>query len=278
MMKIIYYEKNLTILPNKTVWIIRFDNFFTPNFTLLISKISEALLPNTIGNHIGEGGTFEHFLKEQKNVRFIINGGFNHYRKNFYNWPHQNFNIGDPVGVAKIREHYYEDFLELEDYGFFVQENKNMPWKIIKFNELDKNSKYILSCTPLLIYQGNALSLPYDKMIPLSKNMINPPSFLGHGMESHQRTAVGIKNNELYFILVECNSIENEDGCTLLELQSIGLKLELDSFLNLDGGGSSQFRLWNPGTKSWITNSVAEKDKNRILGHAIVLFDDELNY
>lgn len=277
-MKIIYYEKNLTILPNKTVWIIRFDNFFTPNFTLLISKISEALLPNTIGNHIGEGGTFEHFLKEQKNVRFIINGGFNHYRKNFYNWPHQNFNIGDPVGVAKIREHYYEDFLDIENYGFFVQENKNMPWKIIKFNELDKNSKYILGCTPLLIYQGKAQILPFNKMIPLNKETINPPSFLGHGMESHQRTAVGIKNNELYFILVESNSIENEDGCTLLELQSIGLQLALDSFLNLDGGGSSQFRLWNPSTKSWITNSVAEKDKNRILGHAIVLFDDELNY
>ena len=97
-------------------------------------------------------------------------------------------------------------------------------------------------------------------------------------MESHQRTAVGIKNNELYFILVESNSIENEDGCTLLELQSIGLKLELDSFLNLDGGGSSQFRLLNSDTQSWISNSVAEKDKYRILGHAIVLFDDELNY
>ncbi len=102
-------------------------------------------------------------------------------------------------------------------------------------------------------------------MIPL-KNEVNPPSYLDHGMENHPRTAVGIKNNKLIFIVVE------NIGCTIKELQNIGLILQLDYFLNLDGGGSSQFRLYD--NNQWIQNTVLEKDKTRVLGHALVLFEN----
>lgn len=263
---------NNCLLPNSNVWIIRIPNNFNSHFTLLLSKFSEAISPNTLDNSIGEGTTFQKFLQIQPNVRFIINGGFNHYRKNFYEWPHQNFNIGDPVGITKIRQHYYEDFLDIEDYGFFVQEDKNQPWKIIQLKNLNKTYKYILGCTPLLILNSQPYLLDEKKMIALDKNTINPPSFLGHGLQSHPRTAVGIKDNEIFFIVIQSDT--GEEGATLLELQKIGIQLKLDSLLNLDGGGSSQFLLWNPQSKSWIGNPVSNKDKDRVLGHAIVLFEE----
>lgn len=65
-----------------------------------------------------------------------------------------------------------------------------------------------------------------------------------------------------------------QGGCTLPELQELGLRLELDSFLNLDGGGSSQFRLRGPN--EWVRNRVHPEDENRILGNVIVLFEETL--
>ena len=44
--------------------------------------------------------------------------------------------------------------------------------------------------------------------------------------------------------------------------------------MNLDGGGSSQFRLFENG--QWIQNHVEDEDKNRVLGNVIVLFDESL--
>ena len=67
---------------------------------------------------------------------------------------------------------------------------------------------------------------------------------------------------------------DESGGCTLPELQDIGMKLGLRYFLNLDGGGSSQFRLWHKN--GYIRNHIAPKDEKRILGHVLVLFDESL--
>ena len=48
------YLKNTSILENRTVWIIELENLFSNDKTLLLSKVSEAILPNKKGNHIGE--------------------------------------------------------------------------------------------------------------------------------------------------------------------------------------------------------------------------------
>lgn len=264
----IKYNKNTQILENRIVWIIQLENSFSKDKTLLLSKVSEAILPNTVGNHIGEGSTMNTFLEKQQGVKFIINGGFNHYRKNFYEWTHEKFNIGDPVGLVKIREHYFEDILDIEHYGFFIQEAKNMPWKIVQYEDISKNEKYILGCTPLLLYKGKKIDLPIEKMQPMPIGKINPPSVLGHGLECHPRTAVGIKDNSLVFIVVE--GTDNEGGCTLSKLQEVGYKLGLNAFLNLDGGGSSQFRLFEKD--HWIGNNISAEDMNRVLGNVIVLF------
>lgn len=260
------YSKNNIL--GHSVWTIKILNSFE-HYDLLLSKVSEALNPLTPNNQIGQGGTMLEFLNKQQNALFVINGGFNHYRKNFYTWPHNNFNIGDPVGIVKIREHYYEDFLDINSYGFFVQEKKKSLWKIIKKNELNKSFKYILGCTPLLIFENHKIVLS-DEMKPVDPGVINPPSYLGHGLQKHPRSAVGIKDNYIYFIIVEQNNETN--GCTLLELQDIGSFMKLEYFLNLDGGGSTQFYLHDTSKKEWIHNHILDEDKNRVLGNVIALF------
>lgn len=266
------HVKNTEILSDRNVWIIEIENNFSYEKSLLLSKVSEAIDPNSEGNHIGEGATIDFFLEKQKGVRFIINGGYNHYRKNFYEWHQQNYNVGDPVGLVKIRKHYFEDALDLTNYGFFIQKEKNKPWDIITSDSLLRNEKYILGCTPLLIHNNKEIKLPFNAMTPYPEGKVNPPSILGHGMQNHPRTAVGIKNNSLVFILVEGGGLKG--GCTLQELQEIGIKLELNSLLNLDGGGSSQFRLWNDN--KWVSNYISEEDRNRVLGNVIVLFENSL--
>ena len=151
------------------VWRIEIpNNFSTTGKTLLLSKVSEALNPGGVSNVVGPGGPIAEFLRVQKRVAFIINGGFNHYRKDFYDWPHARFEVGDPVGLVKIRDHYFEDVLDESHYGFFVQEQKGDSWKIVRGEALRKTEKYILGCTPLLIDEGRVLSLPKDKdMLPV---------------------------------------------------------------------------------------------------------------
>lgn len=264
-------EKSVTLLPNRTVWVMQTPNRFDGDYTLLISKVSEAILPNTVGNHVGEGASMDIFLEHQKDTRFIINGGFSHYRKDFYDWTHNTFHVGDPVGVVKIREHLFEDVAEHTHYGFFVQEDKYLPWSIVTHTQLNKKHKYILGCTPLLIYNNEVCDLSACVMEPMKHGVVNPPSYLGHGKQRHPRTAVGVRGGDLVFVLVEGT---NEGGCTLEELQDIGVQLGLEQFLNLDGGGSSQFRYWDGET--WMGNAVDEKDQHRVLGHVLVLFDQQL--
>jgi len=271
----IYYD-NLKISINgkqQNIHITVYEQGINPNLTLLISKVSEAVLPNFENNHIGEGATMDSFIEKQKGVRFIINGGFSHYRKNFYDWHHQNFNIGDPVGLVKIRHHFFEDYVELSHYGFLIQKNKGAKWEIVTQDKITKEEKYILGCTPLLILNNEKLKITDELMSPMKEGTINPPSILGHGLQNHPRTAVGIKENQLYFITIEGN-VPNYVGCTLTELQEIGILLNLDSLLNLDGGGSSQFRL-NTNQKI-LKNNIAYEDESRILGHVLALFDESI--
>lgn len=257
----------------QTVHVIRYNQLDNHDLTLLISKASEAIRPKDHDNLVGDGSTIDGIIQSQKGVRFIINAGFNHYRKNFYSWKDQSFNIGDPVGLVKIRDALYEDYIDIQHYGFLTQKNKGDAWSIQDLNTLDRDSKYILGCTPLLIYQNSPLPLPTNEMIPVTGGAINPPSFLGHGLQNHPRTAVGVIGQELVFVLVE-NKPDGSGGCSLIELQELGISLKLESMLNLDGGGSSQFRLMTDS--GVISNYVLDEDQHRVLGHALIIFDESL--
>lgn len=247
------------------VWTVSVNNNFeNNNFTLLISKMSEALDPDNPLNLKGAGGTFEDFIKSQKNVVLLVNAGFNHYRQQFYDWPHSKYKVGDPVGFVKIRHHIFKDWLEPTGYGFFVQKSKGDPWDIVTLNEVTLNLKYILGCTPLLIMDRAKMDISSLNMNPVGLGVINPPSYLGHGLARHPRTAVAIKGDHILFIIAEA------PGLSLIELQNLGIALKVDKMLNLDGGGSSQFRLFENNT--WIKNAVTVEDTHRVLGHVFALF------
>jgi hypothetical protein len=241
------------------VHVLEWQQEINPDLTLLVSKVSEA------------GGTFDDFIQNQPDTRLLVNGGFSHYRKDFYRWPHQAFNVGDPVGLVKIRHHFFEDRLTPDLYGFLTQKNKGEEWMIVTEEDVDRNAKYILGCTPLLIQKGLPLQVPESFLQPVPSGTVNPPSVLGHGLERHPRTAVGTKDRTVVFVTIEG---QGGGGCTLLELQGLGLSLGLDAFLNLDGGGSSRFRLITENGP--IESGVEPEDKERILGHVLVLFDRSL--
>lgn len=254
------------------VHLIRYSQKANPNLTLLISKASEALAPNTYDNHIGEGGSINDIIEKQKGIRFIINAGFNHYRKNFYEWEHQDFNVGDPVGIVKIREHFFKDILPVNDYGYLIQKSKNDNWLIVNDSIADLNlHKYVLGCAPHLIQNG--LAVPIKDHSPVPNGVINPPSYLGHSSQVHPRTAVAMIGDDIFFILVE-NNEDGSGGCTLKELQLIGKAFKFQEMLNLDGGGSSQFKLFTDNEV--IDNFILDEDKKRILGHVFIVFDETL--
>lgn len=251
---IIWYDQNLSHL------------------NLVISKASEALNPETALNHTGAGGTLEQLIASQKDLRFIINGTFNHYRKHFYKWDHNNFNIGDPVGYVKIRNLIYEDIALNTLNGFLFLEGKSH-WKIV--GDKPTHSKYILGSRPVLIQDSKAIDISLSEFLNIEQHKITPPSYLIHGPEAHARTAVGNKDDSLGFIVIEGDGANEQKGVTLHELQEFGMTAGFETLLNLDGGGSSRFWLKTEDNLT-IQSSVPEEDKERILGHTLMLFSSKL--
>ena len=244
---------------------VAYDQGANPNLTLLITKMSEALAPMQPGNRNGPGGTMDEFVLAQPGTRFIANGGFNHYRKDFYAWPHQDFNVGDPAGLVKIREHFFCDHQGLDAYGFLVQNEKGGDWRIESRPEnISLSEKYILGSTPLLIHGGEPAPLAPSLMAPVEG--VNPPSILGHGLQKHPRTAVAQSGRRLLFLFAQ--------SATLPEMAQLGQELGCEAMLNLDGGGSSQYRLFDGG--QWLSNPIEPADRGRVLGHALALFDESL--
>lgn len=57
-------------------------------------------------------------------------------------------------------------------------------------------------------------------------------------------------------------------------MAQLGMELGCEAMLNLDGGGSSQYRLFDRG--QWLSNPVEPAERGRVLGHALALFDETL--
>lgn len=243
------------------------------HLNLIASKSSEALSPGVAGNHIGEGGTFEQLVQCQPDLRFIINGTYNHYRKSYYQWHNDNYAIGDPVGLVKIRDKTYHD-LAYNSLNGYLSRGESNHWTITDAPAME--SKYILSSRPLLITDSKEVALPLEEVSPMPAGAVNPPSFLGHALQNHARTAVGAsQDGELVFIVAEGEGAGSSAGISLLALQAFGKHFGLSTLLNLDGGGSSRFWL-RCEDGSTIESAVAEKDESRILGHSLMLFSDKL--
>jgi len=253
--------------PTSIIHVIRYDQHLR-HLKLILSKTSEALQPATSGNHVGDGGTFQQLTETQPDLRFAINGTYNHYRKNFYSWHHDDYLVGDPVGLVKIREHVYNDNPHLKNNGY-LQRLPDKTWVIS--DEVNMTGKYVLSSRPLLIHDSGTVDLPFYEMEAVAVGMVNPPSFLNHGLQRHARTAVGSAGNNLLFIIAESQETPTSQGLTLPELQQVGEYLKLDSMLNLDGGGSSRFWL-KTEDGDILRNRIAPEDEDRILGNMLMLF------
>jgi hypothetical protein len=253
--------------PTTLIHVITYDQLHA-HLKLVLSKASEALQPGVHGNQVGEGGTLHQLIQSQPDLRFTINGTYNHYRKGFYPWHHDDYAVGDPVGLVKIREHLYNDNPHQECNGY-LQRLPDKTWVIA--DEPNMSGKYILSSRPLLIHNREPIMLPLHEMEPLEVGSVNPPSFLNHGLQHHARTAVGSRGTELVFLIAESQETEGSTGLTLPELQEVGTHLRLDSLLNLDGGGSSRFWLRTEEDK-YLMNSTASEDENRVLGNILMLF------
>jgi hypothetical protein len=253
--------------PTSIIHVIRYDQQLT-HLKLVLSKTSEALQPDVPGNHVGDGGTFHELIGSQPDLRFAINGTYNHYRKNFYSWHHDDYLVGDPVGLVKIREHVYNDNPHLE-YNGYLQRRLDKSWVIS--DEANMSGKYVLSSRPLLIHDSSTVDLPFHEMEAVAEGTVNPPSYLNHGLQRHARTAVGTVGSVLMFIVAESQETATSQGLTLPELQQVGEYLKLSSMLNLDGGGSSRFWLKTEGGDI-IRNRTAPDDEDRILGNMLMLF------
>jgi hypothetical protein len=240
---------------------------------LILSKASEALKPRIKNNHMGEGGTFSDIVSTQPDLLFAVNGTYNHYRKDFYPWHHNNYLIGDPVGLVKIRDNYYNDNPHPHHNGY-LQRRLDKTWEIADTPLME--NKYILSSRPLLIHNFETIQLPLEEMNPAPINTITAPSFINHGLQQHARTAVGVKGDNLVFIIAESEETEISKGLTLPELQKVGEHLKLESLLNLDGGGSSRFHLRQESTTKSFYNKTSAEDENRVLGNTLMLFSTHL--
>lgn len=249
------------------VHVITYDQKLT-HLKLILSKTSEALEPNSRDNHTGEGGTLEDLVHTQPDLRFAVNGTYNHYRKEYYQWHHNDYRVGDPAGFVKIRDHLYDDNPH-KAYNGYLQRTLNKTWEIT--DSPDITSKYILSSRPLLIHNGENIVLPLAEMEPAPPNTVTPPSFLHHGLQHHARTAIGVKGDNLLFVIAESEETETSKGVTLPQLQELGSHHGLESFLNLDGGGSSRFWLKDEGG-DFVQSLTAPDDENRILGNMLMLF------
>jgi hypothetical protein len=253
--------------PTSAIHVIRYDQQLQ-HLKLILSKTSEALQPSTPGNHVGDGGTLQQLTETQPDLRFAINGTYNHYRKNFYPWHHDDYLVGDPVGLVKIREHVYNDNPHLVHNGY-LQRLPDKAWMIS--DEANMSGKYVLSSRPLLIHDSSTVDLPFHEMEAVAEGTVNPPSYLNHGLQRHARTAVGSAGSDLVFVIAESQETATSQGLTLPELQQVGEYLKLSSMLNLDGGGSSRFWL-KTEEGNILRNHTAPEDESRILGNMLMLF------
>ncbi|MFN3699771.1 MAG: phosphodiester glycosidase family protein, partial [Dictyoglomus sp.] len=93
--------------------------------------------------------------------------------------------------------------------------------------------KEAVSGGPILLRKGEIV-LGKTEELPLDSNIIN---------SKHPRTIVGIKNNTIYFLVIEGRK-DNSQGVTLLEACNLLKELGVEEAINLDGGGSSQKLIW----------------------------------
>lgn len=86
---------------------------------------------------------------------------------------------------------------------------------------------------PILLKNGDIVLGNTDELA-FDNNIVN---------SRHPRTIIGIKNNSIYFIVIEGRK-ENSAGVSLKEACEILKEMGINDAINMDGGGSSQKLIW----------------------------------
>ncbi len=249
-----------------------------PQLTLLVSKISEAITPGVSGNHRGTGVPLNHIPKVQPGIRFMMNGGYSHYRKDYYPWP-TSFEVGDPVGYTQIRRNIWlsvRDPEELRFYGYLVQRSKGAHFEVLDYSDFVRmgEAQYVLSCSPFMIRNGDMVMLDKMGAFPLPEEAINPPGHLGHLFRANPRTMIGIReDNTLVFVTVDGRNEDHSKGFTIAEMTALMRVLNVKNAVNFDGGGSTLMYVKRDNSEGEVVNQT---ELERAIGNALIIFDESL--
>ena len=125
-------------------------------------------------------------------------------------------------GEAQLaRKDYQYGTLAVDNDHVFILKTDTMPqW------EEGLPYPYLMTARPLLIFDGDAVSLHED---------------LSFVSERHNRTAVGVRTDGTVLLVVVDGRAPEAAGMSLQELQQVMRWLGCHTALNLDGGGSATF-------------------------------------
>lgn len=117
--------------------------------------------------------------------------------------------------------------------------------KYLPYFSIGKRIEIIVECSPSIplkeavtggpiLLKNKEIVLGKLSELPFDTSVIN---------SRHPRTIVGIKNNTIYFLVIEGRK-EVSQGVTLIEACNLLKELGIEEAINLDGGGSSQKFIW----------------------------------
>jgi len=249
---------------------------------MALSKMSEALVGGSV---VGEGATLDQFLRAQKNVATIINGGFFYYAKMEQAYgvkPPPGKRVGDGIGRFKIRGYSseepddraawgpgWEDVACLHPIqlagsfrqGWLVQEKRGESFRLVAnlpgvMPPAMVDHKYILTCSPLLLVDG--YPTPNPQYGEERTEVKGPPGHLGHLTQLNHRSMIGQRADGTLVLAASKKPMVFDD------MQEVMMELGCQTAMGLDGGGSSF--LWHEGERK------VQGDGERLVGNAIVVF------
>ena len=237
---------------------------------LAISKCSEGMSDKVKG----EGAKISDLLSVQPDIIALINGGYFYYNKMDSIYPGKRpsiCDVGDPVGIAKIRTHVFPTpprrlrnvTCFTNRFGFLVQKRKGDPFELLLECELPREPlnkfKYLLTCSPVLIRNGEPTKIDTicDKKELSSEK--GEAGNLCHLVKPNYRSVIATRENGSILLISFGGKV------TFSEMQEFLIKIGTLRAFNLDGGGS---------TCLWTLDSgmLVVSEAHRVIGNAIVIF------
>lgn len=208
----------------------------------------------------------------------LVNGGYFHYRKNFYPWPKEDkFEADDPVGALMVNGKCISVNPKDKPLWGMLKIFQDHHCKISEEDMEEKDIKDVLGCAPVLIKKGKRTDL-HSRTLEATAKVFNaspPGRFVDHIHDKHPRTLIGVKEDGTTF-LVSVEGREREaEGMNNDELAELMSFLGVRDALNLDGGGSTQMLLKNTEDSSiqWIVKSADKRVDERSVATALAIVD-----